>query len=241
MTGLESGTGSVPGGSSGAPSRPAASMAERAYALLKRRIVTNAFAPGAAIDEREVALELGMSRTPVHEAIIRLQGEELVEVAPRRGIRVLPLSPQDMREIYQILTGLETEAAGLLAQRTPAPAELAPLREALGGMHEAVAAEDLRLYTDWDERFHRGVLQLCGNRRLAAAGLRYRDQVQRAHVIALRLRPPLPARSVVAHEALLPFLLAGDEAGARASHYAQRVRAERELMDAVERHGLTVL
>jgi DNA-binding GntR family transcriptional regulator len=145
-----------------------------------------------------------------------------------------------MREIYQILTGLETEAAGLLAARAPKEAELQALAQALAGMRSALSEEELTAYTDWDERFHRGLLELCGNRRLAAAGLRYRDQVQRAHVIALRLRPP-SARSVAAHEELVRLLLTGDEAAARASHYAQRVRAERELVDAVERHGLTVL
>ena len=74
-------------------------LAGTAYRLLKRRIVNNELPPSGFIDERQVAQELGMSRTPVREALLLLQNEELVEVAARRGIRVVPSSLAAMAEV----------------------------------------------------------------------------------------------------------------------------------------------
>src|SRR4051812_8794246 len=76
------------------------------YQRLKQRILDNEYAPGTQVLEQDLASGLGLSRTPVREALIRLQQEGLVEVVPRHGMRVLPLSPRDMREIYTVLTSL---------------------------------------------------------------------------------------------------------------------------------------
>ena len=86
---------------------PGPSMVYAAYEQIRRRILDNVWPPGHRALEQEVALELGMSRTPVREALLQLQNEGLVEVIPRHGVRVLPVSPTDMREIYEILTALE--------------------------------------------------------------------------------------------------------------------------------------
>ena len=94
-------------------------LTEEAYQGIKDEILENRMAPGFQATEPEVAERLGMSRTPVREALIRLQEDGLVEVVPRRGMRVLPVSPDDMREIYEVLCCVETEAAMLLAARRP--------------------------------------------------------------------------------------------------------------------------
>jgi DNA-binding GntR family transcriptional regulator len=97
---------------------------ERAYRALRSRILDNTWPPGYQALEQALALELGMSRTPVREALIRLHNEGLIEVVPRHGMRVLPVSPADMAEIYTILTSLESLAAELAAPRKPGPREL---------------------------------------------------------------------------------------------------------------------
>ena len=74
---------------------PAVSLVDTAYEWIRRRILDNVWPPGHRALEQEVALELGMSRTPVREALVRLQNDGLVEVVPRHGMRVLPVSPQD--------------------------------------------------------------------------------------------------------------------------------------------------
>ena len=100
-------------------SRPEAAQAEaislvdEAYQALKTAIRDNVFPPGHQAAEPEIARQLGMSRTPVHEAIIRLQEEGLVQVLPRRGILICPISADDMREIYDVLIAVEGMAAAL--------------------------------------------------------------------------------------------------------------------------------
>jgi len=103
--------------------RRAAPLVTQAYAELKRRILDHEYPAGHQATEPDVAADLGMSRTPVREALIRLAQEGLVEVVPRRGMRVVPLSPADMQEIYEVLTALESEAAGLAARPRPDPRE----------------------------------------------------------------------------------------------------------------------
>ena len=84
---------------------------QRAYREIRRRILDNDMPPNAQYLEQELADALGMSRTPVREALIRLSDERLVEVRPRHGARVLPVSVDDMREIYELMTELEALAA----------------------------------------------------------------------------------------------------------------------------------
>lgn len=91
------------------------SLVDEAYAALKRAIRDTVFAPGYQGSEQEIAVRLGMSRTPVHEAIIRLQEDGLVRVLSKRGVLICPLAPQDMREIYEVVIAVESMAAELLA------------------------------------------------------------------------------------------------------------------------------
>jgi DNA-binding GntR family transcriptional regulator len=90
---------------------------------MRQRILDNEWTPGFRALEQELALSLGMSRTPVREAAIRLQKEGLVKVVPRHGITVLPVSVDDMRDIYDMLTALEPMAAELACAATPAKPE----------------------------------------------------------------------------------------------------------------------
>src|ERR687894_830406 len=83
------------------------SLVEDAYKALKDAIRNNLFPPGYQGSEQEIALRLGMSRTPVHEAIIRLQEDGLVRVLPKRGVVVCPIAPEDMREIYDVIIAVE--------------------------------------------------------------------------------------------------------------------------------------
>jgi DNA-binding GntR family transcriptional regulator len=223
-------------GLSSRPRREAGSLVQRAYAEIKRRILDNEYPPGYRALEPELASALGMSRTPVREALIRLQEEGLVEMVPRRGMRVLPLSPDDMLQIYQVLTSLESEAAGLLARRHPSAEDLAPLALAIAEMDAALARNDLPAWADADERFHRALLDRCGNRRLAGLAFTVFDQVHRARLASLPFRPR-PWGSNRDHRALLTALRKGDEKRARALHRRHRLRAAEVLLRALEKHA----
>jgi DNA-binding GntR family transcriptional regulator len=221
-----------------APKRAAStSLVDEAYEQIRRRILDNAWPPGHRALEQEVALALGMSRTPVREALTRLQAEGLVEVIPRHGMRVLPVSPNDMREIYQILTALECTAAELLAQRKPTQRELEPLVAVTRAMDKALKAEDLDAWAAADERFHVLLVELAGNRQLQATVLNYWDRAHRARMFTLRLRPK-PVNSTREHMQMVERLRAGDAAGAAAVTRAHRERASRELVSIFEQFKL---
>ena len=138
------------------------SLVEQAYQAIRRRILDNVYPPGHQALEGELADQLGISRTPVREALIRLQKEGLVEVVPRHGMRVLPVSPADMAEIYTVLTALECAAAELVAARGPSERELKPLTEASRDMDRALKTDDLDAWAAADERFHRTLAELAG-------------------------------------------------------------------------------
>ncbi|MCK6434294.1 MAG: GntR family transcriptional regulator [Burkholderiaceae bacterium] len=223
-----------------APSAPVPSLVDAAYEQIRSRILDNVWPPGHRALEQEVALALGMSRTPVREALVRLQVEGLVEVIPRHGMRVLPVSPTDMGEIYEILTALECMAAERLAAQHPDEHSLAPLIQATDAMDRALLADDLDAWARADEQFHAQLVEQAGNRRLQATVLNLWDRAHRARMVTLRLRPK-PVDSTREHRELVERLLAGDAEGAARVNRAHRLRASRELIQIFERYRLAQL
>ena len=219
---------------------PRTHLTERAYHEIKQRIMGNIYPPGVRVLEQDLAAQLGMSRTPVREALIRLEKEGLVEIAPRRGMRVIPVAPDDMREIYEVLTCLESRAAERLAERQPSREELAPLIEAVERMDQALDWGDLEAWAEADELFHRLLLEMSGNKRLAAMALTVFDQAHRARMVTLRMRP-LPRKSSGDHREVIEAILTGDSRAAYRRHFQHRHEAMRLLTDILERYKLSAL
>jgi DNA-binding GntR family transcriptional regulator len=210
-----------------------ASRVGDAYARLKEEIRTNRMPPGFQLPEPELALRFGMSRTPIREALIRLEAEGLVELIPRRGVRVLPIQPQDMAEIYEILTSVEPDAAAALAARNLSDEELAPLVRATATMEAALEQGDREKWAEAGELFHMLLLELHGNKRLSIMVGKLFDQAHRARMITLRLRP-LPVQSTQEHSEILTNLRRGDPDAVRAVFRRHRTRAAEELLDILE-------
>lgn len=213
------------------------SRVDDAYDRLKDEIRSARMPPGFQAPEPEIALRLGMSRTPVREALIRLQSEGLVELVPRRGARVLPIHPDDMREIYEVLSALEPEAAAGLAARRPSAEEMRPLYEAAAEMEAALAGDDLDAWALADDRLHLALLDLHGNRRLRAFVVALNDQVYRARMVTLRLRD-MPHRSNEEHRAILEHIRNGEPQAARDAFRVHRERAAAELVGILEKYRL---
>lgn len=212
-----------------------ARASDRAYAAIKDLIQRGAIAPGAMIDEAETARRLGISRTPVREALLRLQAEGFLEIGRGKGIRVLPLSSAEMRELYQVISGLEVTAVSLIVRRRPPARELEDLRAAVQGMEDAIVDGDVGAWGEADEAFHRELMRLSGNRKLHEVGCRMRDFVLRAHRVALRLQTPeYRAASTVNHAELVAALLAGGTEATAIRHQTQRLRGEEALVGVVE-------
>lgn len=214
--------------------------AQTAYARIKQRILDNDYVPGDSVLEQALADDLGLSRTPIREALVRLEQEGLVTVVPRHGMRVLPLLPRDMREIYEIMISLEVTATRFLAQRRPTREEIVPLIEACDAMETALERDDLIAWARADERFHLSLVELSGNKRLAAIVMAVWDQSHRARMFTLRLRPK-PVDSTREHRAVVNAILAGDAAGSAALYQAHREKAAVTMVALIEQFGLTRL
>lgn len=208
-----------------------------AYEQLKAEILSNRMPPGFQAPEPEIALRLGMSRTPVREALIRLEGEGLVQLIPRHGARVLPVSADDMAEIYEILTSLEPEAAAALARRGVDADALAPLEVATNQMEAALVDGDLEAWAVADDLFHSTILKLHGNQRLLSFVSELLDQAHRARMVTLRMRRP-PEQSTRDHRAILEMLRKGDADGVQALFRQHRERAAKELLGLLENFKL---
>jgi DNA-binding GntR family transcriptional regulator len=126
-------------------------LAERAYALLERMVVTLELPPGQTFSENELIDRAGLGRTPVREALQRLAWEGLLDIRPRAGIAIAPVHPADWRRIIDVRTGPEmilVRAAALNASHSHEP-----FREAALAMQKAVIADSVLLFLRADKAF----------------------------------------------------------------------------------------
>jgi len=219
------------------PTDTGLSRVEKAYRQLKNSILTNEFPPGYQALEPEIAKNLGVSRTPVREALIRLEAERLIELIPRRGMRVLPLVPNDIIELSQVLTGLECTAVELLAKKRYGEDTLQPMADAVQQMQQALEADNIDDWAQAEEKFHRLLVSLAGNKRLLMLMETVRAQAYRARKITLKLRPK-PVASTVAYAEVFTAIAAGDWEKAKSRHYQLRVEIGEILTEILERYQL---
>ena len=213
---------------------------EQAYRIIRQRILDNVYPAGYRALEREFAEDLSLSRTPVREALLRLQSEGLIELIPRHGARVLPVSAGDMREIYDVLTALESMAAEIVTRRRPSAAELRPLSSASREMVEALRNDDLDAWARADEHFHRQLLELAGNSVLIQTVQLLWDRAHRARMVTLRLRPR-PVHSTKEHNAIVEAIRAGDPEATVRLYRSHRQRASMELLAILEKARLAAV
>ncbi len=211
------------------PKPPRRNSPDAVYDRLRKMILDSELAPGSQILEQELAVMLGVSRTPVREAAIRLQNEGLLEIVPRHGVRVVPIAVADMREIYDVLISLEPRAAELLATRGASPKELRELEASCQKMTDTLARGEMEKWALADEEFHLGIVKLSNNRRLVDIVLNCWDQVHRARTFTLRLRQhPQPSTSIKEHYEIIEAIRRGDANAARQLYRRHRERGLKE-------------
>ena len=128
---------------------------------LRQRIFQRELEPGSWIDELRIAEEFGISRTPLREALKVLAAEGLVTMKVRRGAYVTEMSEKDLRDVYHLLSLLESDAAGVVA-RTATPAQLQTLHLLHAELAAAVNERDH--FFALNERFHMQLLEMADNR-----------------------------------------------------------------------------
>ena len=142
------------------------SLREQVYDYLRGEMNRGGLRPGAFIDLNELALRLGISRTPLRDAVLQLEVEGFVTILPRRGIRVNDLSIEDIRDLYEIVGALESAAVLAMAARL-VPEDICRLRALNQEMAKAVASNDFDLYYQNNLAFHEVFLAQSDNQRLA--------------------------------------------------------------------------
>lgn len=216
------------------------SNSARAVETLRDMIFSGALPAGSDHLESELALRLGMSRTPIREAVLTLEGQGLLQVRARKGVRILPISIRDMDEIYDVLTALESMAAAQAAQQRYSAVDLRGLARIIDDMEQALAAEDREAWALADDRFHAELVRLGGNSRVMSIVANMADQVRRAKAVTLYLRP-LPVQSTRDHRSVMEAIRDGDPARARDIHRRHRSAAKDVLIDLLTRNRLQML
>jgi DNA-binding GntR family transcriptional regulator len=191
------------------------SRAREVLEVIRSSVVNGDLVPGSLHSVAELADDLGVSRTPVREALIELASRGMVRFERNRGVRILQTSIHDLEEIFEIRRMLEVPAARRAAARMT-PAEVRGLRGRLASMERAAAAGDeSRLWTH-DRAFHHALLLASGNRRLAEYVDTLRDMVLVRGVTTAGRGRSLEA-IVAEHRAVLERVEAGDAEGAAAA------------------------
>lgn len=138
------------------------STGERVYRETKGQILSGAVRGGQLLSEVEVAAQLGVSRTPVHEAFLRLAAEDFLDLLPRRGAVVVPIGPRETTDLLEMRVALESAAVRRLCRTTQS---LEPLIDELTGLidEQRAAVDDADRFASADDAFHRRIVDAAGN------------------------------------------------------------------------------
>jgi DNA-binding GntR family transcriptional regulator len=197
---------------------------EEVAELLRQRIFAHTLAPGSWVDELKIAEEYGISRTPLREALKVLAAEGLVTMKVRRGAYVTEVNEKDLRDVYRLLSLLESDAAGVVATRASAT-ELRELQDLHAELEAAV--HDREAFFATNERFHMRILEISDNRWRSqmVADLRKVMKLNRHNSL---LKSGRIQESLAEHRAVMAALEQRDAAAAMAqmqAHFASGLEA----------------
>ncbi|MGZ4268786.1 MAG: GntR family transcriptional regulator [Solirubrobacteraceae bacterium] len=205
-------------------------LRDGAYATLRDAIVSGTLAPGEHLHDDELCRWLGLSRTPLREALARLAEDGLVESVPQRYTRVTTLDVRDARHAFPLLAALHGLATELAVPRLE-PDDVAALNAAQNAYVRALRGGDAAQAFDADDRFHQIFVERAGNPQVARMLERLLPALHRMEHLAIH---QLPGRTAVAqHRAIIERAAAGNPAAAataaRANWQMLGDLAEREL------------
>lgn len=141
------------------------SLKEQVYDYLREQMRKGKILPGSEIDMQETSRQLGVSKTPLRDALLQLEMEGFVTIFPRSGVVVNILSRQDIKDYYEIIGALESTAL-LLAFERIRERETKSMENQVKGMERALNANNFDAYYEKNLRFHNIYLDLCGNENL---------------------------------------------------------------------------
>ncbi|WP_176593790.1 GntR family transcriptional regulator [Sphingobium sp. EM0848] len=166
---------------------PSQSLTRKAVDHVRDMIVRGELPPRSRVQEKQLCERLGLSRTPLREALKVLATENLVELLPRRGARVTALDPERLREQFAVIAMIEAEAARILC-RSGTVEQIRDLRVIHDALKSAYVSHDPARYYLSNEQFHRAVVVQCGNRTLVEMHASLIVHLHRARHFALTMR-----------------------------------------------------
>lgn len=184
---------------------------------LRQRIFNHEILPGSWIDEQKIAEEYGISRTPMREALKVLAAEGLVELKPRRGCYVTEISRKDLEEVFSLLALLEGHATAEACRRAT-PLEIERLGEIHAELEKSAKENRLEEFFDSNQRFHRAILDVAGNRWLLSViqDLRKVMKLSRLHSLS---REGRIGQALNEHRKIIEAIKSGDpQSASRAMH-----------------------
>jgi DNA-binding GntR family transcriptional regulator len=184
------------------------SLRDQALTAIRHALITGQIVPGVVYSAASLAAELGVSNSPVREAMLSLVDDGLMEAVPNRGYRAVALTAADLAEIAQLRLFLEVPAAGLAAQAGVSD-RLSELEELVEVIEQTAADGDVAGNLDADRRFHLLLVEACGNRRLTDQVARLRDQTRLYNLRNLAESGALVA-SAAEHRPLLAAIVGHD-------------------------------
>lgn len=138
-------------------------LKNQAYQYIKNKIITGEYRPGEDIDEKEIQESMGMSRTPVREALIRLENDNLVDIYPRKGIFVSNITPKLIKNVFQVRLIVEPQVLRIVAPLIDKE-HLKELKEKFLNKPEGLSEkETVFYYVDLDMELHSYINDLCDN------------------------------------------------------------------------------
>ena len=155
------------------------------FNTLRQAILTGELKPGERLMEIHLANKLGVSRTPIREAIHKLELEGLVKMIPRKGAEVAQISEKHLRDVLEVRSALE-ELAGTLACERMSGEQLGELKRVNRQFMQVIGSDDITAIADADEKFHLVIYNATGNERLSQMVNALREQMYRYRVEYLK-------------------------------------------------------
>jgi len=199
---------------------------------LREAIRNGVLQPGERLMEIQLAEELGVSRTPVREAVRKLELEGYVIMMPRRGTYVADLSIRDINEVFEIRTSLESLASGLAAERITEE-ELERLQRLLVSIGTNIASGDMEKIVATDTEFHELLYQASRNQRLIGIISNLREQLTRFRTTSMSF-PGRLAATLEEHREIVEAIAQGDVKAARKTAERHMERSEQTLLASME-------
>ena len=188
---------------------------ERAYEFLKRHVLSDPDLQGQFINEQDLADRIGVSRTPIREALLMLAAEELVQLVPKRGAYIAPMSGRDLAELIESRGVIERFTARRALERGTVP--LPELREVLDQQRRVRDASHATEFIELDTRFHTTLVQAAGNQVLTRMYAGLRDRQVRAGLVALYQSTGRQDSVLGEHDEIVAALANGDAEAAAAA------------------------